>query len=109
MTPSSYSLSLRSSTLSDLTFLLYTADGSDYSPSPENFQFNPGNTQSCLGIVVRADLFYEQTESLTGHLVALVDENGATVDSIARVVLDPVETELQIEDVDSEYIIYLYL
>lgn len=53
-----------------------------------------------MEIVVRADQFYEDTEALTGHLVALVDENGATVTSIRGVTLSPDETEIQINDID---------
>lgn len=74
---------------------------------PGNFRFSPSVVRSCLSIVIRADLFYEQTEVLTGHLVALVDENGATVDSINGVFLSPVDTEIQIDDIDSTTY-YLY-
>lgn len=78
----------------------FSSDGPDFSPPPGNYRLSPQDTRSCMEIVVRADQFYEDTEALTGHLVALVDENGATVTSIRGVTLSPDETEIQINDID---------
>lgn len=78
-------------------------DGPDYSPSPNNYVLTPSSLRSCLGVVIRSDLFYEDVETLTGTLVALVNENGVQVDSIRGVILDPIETEIRITDIDGMY------
>ena len=56
--------------------------------------------RDCLSLVVRSDTFYEEAESLTGRLVALVDDRGAVVDSIRGVILSPDTTNIIITDVD---------
>lgn len=81
------------------------ADGPDYSPSPGNYRFSDSSVRSCLEILVRADTFYEDTETLSGNLVALVDENGATVNSIRGVILSPDNTDIFITDVDGMSIV----
>lgn len=58
--------------------------------------------RSCLSIQIRADAFYEVTETLMGVLTALVNENGQTVNSIRGVILEPRETDIQILDIDGE-------
>ncbi len=58
--------------------------------------------RSCLSLQIRADEFYEDTETLMGFLMALVDENGQTVNSIRGVILEPRSTDIQIRDVDGK-------
>jgi hypothetical protein len=78
-------------------------DGPDYSPSPGNYRFSETSMRSCLEIIVRADTFYEEVETLTGSLVSLVNNMGAVVDSIRGVILSPDTTNILITDVDCKF------
>lgn len=78
-------------------------DGPDYNPPPGNYRFSPLMDRSCLDIQIRADAFYEVTETFMGVLTELVNENGQRVDSISGVILEPRETDIQILDIDGEH------
>lgn len=70
-------------------YFLPTAS-SDYSPPPTNFEFQVGDTRSCIDIIIRSDNLFEASEEFRGQATTMA----------TGVIVDPSETTIEITDIN---------